>query len=87
MASLVVIVWMSVTSAILYGIGPEWWVRHWAHAAVQALCLLAASVQAGFVETGRDSAVRRPSQALALLAFAANVALAHPAAVRLLSSL
>jgi len=86
-ASLVVIVWMSLTSAVLYGSGPEWWVRPWAHAAVQAACLLAACVQAGFLETGRDSVTRRPLQALALLAFAVNVALSHPGAVELLRSL
>ena len=87
MASLALIIWMSVTSAVLYGIGPELWLRHWAHVAVQASCLLAASVQAGHMETGRDSWIRRPSQAMAVAAFVAHVCMGHPAMAAAVRSL
>lgn len=50
----------------------------WAHAAVQLSCLFAASLQAGYLESGRDSRVRRPSQVLALSAFLTYMVLEHP---------
>lgn len=55
-------------------------------AAIQVTCLAAASVQAGYMETGRDSRLRRPLQVLALALFLAAVVLNNPAvAVRVFS--
>lgn len=78
MVSLTMIVWMSVTSAILYGIWPEWSIRDTTHTLVQVSCFLAASVQAGFLETGVDSKFRKPLQLVAVFFYIVFVAMCHP---------
>lgn len=81
------IIWMSVTSAILYGIWPEWPVRNVAHIFVQTFCLLAASVQAGFLETGIDSKLRKPMQFAAMASYVTCVVTCHPECQMLVSYL
>lgn len=77
MTSLVVLAWMSLTSAVLHlgASGPP--AEPWMHLAVQVLALLAMVVEAGSLESGRPSRWRRPTQALVLFAFVAYLGASH----------
>jgi hypothetical protein len=79
MTSLVVLMWMSLTSAVVHsGLTGSPAAEAWGHLAVQSSVLLAVVVEAGSVESGRASRWRRPTQALALASFVVHVVLAHP---------
>ncbi len=77
MTSLVVLAWMSLTSAVLHIKTPVLPTEPWVHLSVQALILLAVVLEAGSLESGRPSRWRRPSQALALFAFIAYLGASH----------
>ena len=79
MTSVMVLAWMSVTAAILRSTGPGGAGTGLAHLAVQTTVLLALMVEAGSVESGRGSKLRRPLQVLATLAFMVFLGLFHRA--------
>lgn len=78
MASLLMILWISVASIGVRHAGPGSLVLDWLQIGLQLTCVAAASAQAGRMESGRDSRVRRPLQAVALVGFLALLALSAP---------
>jgi hypothetical protein len=81
---MLVLMWFSLVSAM---VRPS----HSAYAtvtffSVQATCLAAVLLEAGSLESGRKSGLRRPPQALALLAFVAHMAASCVEMTRSISS-
>lgn len=69
------ILWMSLASIGVRVCGPKGLTLDFLQMALQVTCVAAASVQAGYMESRRDSALRRPLQAFVLLLFLASVVL------------
>lgn len=74
------ILWMSLASIGIRICGPRGLTLDLLQVALQVSCVAAASVQAGYMESQKDSRLRRPLQALVLLLFLASIALNNQAA-------
>jgi len=66
---------MSLASIGVRACGPKSLTLDWLQIALQIACVAAASVQAGYMESERDSKLRRPLQVLVLLLFLSSLTL------------
>lgn len=78
MSSLLMIFWCSIISIGIRIIGQDSITLDWIEISFQLMCVIAASVQVGHIESGDNFYLRRPLQILVFTVFIAQLILSAP---------